>query len=231
MSNETAKQKQIAGEKAVEQIQSGMIVGLGHGSTAIFAIRKLAQLLESGELKDVIGIPCSSMVERDAGALGIPLSTPNEYPVIDLTIDGADEIDPHLNLIKGGGGALLREKVVAQASKREIIVGDESKLSDKLGTLWPVPIEVVPFGWKVITKYLESIDGQPELRMTEEGKPFQTDQGNYILDTKFAPMDEPQAIASLLEARAGIVEHGMFLGLANEAIVATTEGIKIFQAT
>ena len=139
--------KKQAGEFAVNFIQSGMIVGLGEGSTAIWAIRKIAQELQNGTLQNILGIPCSKNVERIAQALGIPLTTLDTHPVIDLTIDGADEVDPQFNLIKGGGGALLREKIVAQATQREVIVVDENKLSKLLGTVWAVPIEVLPFGW------------------------------------------------------------------------------------
>ena len=139
--------KRWAAERAVEFVESGMVVGLGHGSTAVFAVRRIAELVKNGQLRGVLGVPCSLQVEEEARGLGIPLTTLDEYPVFDLTIDGADEVDPHLNLIKGGGGALLREKIVAQANRREIIVVDESKLSPALGTRWPVPVEVVPFGW------------------------------------------------------------------------------------
>ena len=157
--------KQEAGEYAVRFVESGMIVGLGHGSTAIYAIRKLAALLAAGELHDVLGIPCSRQVEEDARALGVPLTTLNDHPAIDLTIDGADEVDPACDVIKGGGGALLREKMVAQATRREIIVVDETKLSDTLGVQWAVPVEVVPFGWQTQIAYLISLGAEVTVRM------------------------------------------------------------------
>src|SRR5690349_13205206 len=150
--NENLKQK--AAEHAVESVESGMIVGLGHGSTAIWAVRKIGQLIQNGTLKNVLGVPCSILVENEARELGIPLTTLEEHPVVDLTIDGADEVDPNLELIKGGGGALMREKIVAQASQREIIVVDESKYVPALGTNWAVPVEVIPFGYGSQAEYL-----------------------------------------------------------------------------
>ncbi len=220
------KLKQQAAEHAVEFVESGMVVGLGHGSTAIFAVRRIAQLLHEGQLQDILGVPCSLRVEEEARRLGIPLTTLDEHPVVDLTIDGADEVDHSLNLIKGGGGALLREKMVAQASRREIIVVDESKLSPALGTRWPVPVEVIPFGWRSQAAYLESLGARPILRLSSDGAPFTTDQNNLILDCHFGPISQPTQLAARLGERAGIVEHGLFLGLATDVIVASDEGIR-----
>lgn len=224
MSVEVGELKRRAGERAVEYVESGMVVGLGHGSTAIFAVRRIAELLKARELEDVLGVPCSVRVRDEALALGIPLTTLNEHPVVDLTIDGADEVDPALNLIKGGGGALLREKIVAQASLREIIVVDESKLSPALGTRWPVPVEVIPFGWRTQAAYLESLGAHPVLRVDGDGSPFQTDQGNLILDCHFGPIADPGEVAARLDARAGIVGHGLFLGLATDVVIAGPGG-------
>lgn len=215
--------KQQAGEYAADFVESGMVVGLGHGSTALFALQRLSQLLREGRLRDVIGVPCSHQVEEDARRLDIPLTTLDEHPVIDMTIDGADEVDSHLNLIKGGGGALLREKIVAQASRREIIVVDESKLSPTLGTQWPVPVEVVPFGWRTQAAYLESLGARPVLRLNTDGTCFTTDQGNLVLDCHFGPIPDPAGLAARLNERAGIVEHGLFLGLATDIIVAAPQ--------
>jgi ribose 5-phosphate isomerase A len=218
--------KQQAAERAVDFVESGMVVGLGHGSTAIFALRRIARLLRDGQLRDILGVPCSKQVEQDAAQLGIPLTTLDEHPVVDLTIDGADEVDPNLDLIKGGGGALLREKIVAQASRREIIVVDESKLTSALGTRWPVPVEVVLFGWRLQAAFLESLDAHPVLRQNKDETPFKTDQGNLILDCHFDPISEPGQLASRLNGRAGIVEHGLFLNLATDVIVAGAGGIR-----
>jgi len=223
---DTLQLKRKAGERAVDFVESGMVVGLGHGSTAVFALRRIAQLLREGQLREIVGVPCSRQVEAEARKLGFPLTTLDEHPVIDLTIDGADEVDPRLNVIKGGGGALLREKIVAQASRREIIVVDESKLSRALGTRWPVPVEVVPFGWRTQSAYLESLGAQPSRRLNEDGTHFKTDQGNFILDSNFGPIPNPDQLAARLNERAGIVEHGLFLELATDVIVAGGEGIR-----
>jgi ribose 5-phosphate isomerase A len=221
-----ARYKQQAAERAVEFVKSGMVVGLGAGTTAIYAVRRIAQLLGEGRLRDIVGIPCSTTVEAEARRLAVPVTTLDEKPVIDLTIDGADEVDPELNLIKGGGGALLREKIVAQASRREIIVVDESKPSPKLGTHWALPVEVVPFGWRSQALYLESLGARFTVRPGEVGTPFKTDQGNLILDCAFGPINNPSELASRLGSRAGIVEFGLFLGLATDLIIAGKNGIR-----
>ena len=226
MKADTLQFKRKAGERAVDFVASRMVVGLGHGSTAVFALRRIAQLLQEGQLRDIVGVPCSRQVEAEARKLGFPLTTLNEHPIIDLTIDGADEVDPELNVIKGGGGALLREKIVAQASRREIIVVDESKLSRALGTRWSVPVEVTPFGWRTQSAYLESLGAQPTRRLDEDGTPFKTDQGNFILDSDFGPISDPGQLAARLNERAGIVEHGLFLELATDVIVAGGEGVR-----
>lgn len=218
--------KQQAADQVLGYIESGTIVGLGAGSTAILAVRGLAAKLSRGELRDIQGIPCSSVIEAEARRLGVPLTTLEDHPVIDLTFDGADEVDPALNLIKGGGGALLREKIVAQASRREIIIVDESKLSPALGTRWALPVEVIPFGWRTQAAYLESLGAQIHLRLGDDGTPFKTDQGNLILDSAFGPMGDPIALGARLDARTGIVAHGLFLGLASDVIVAGAGGIR-----
>jgi ribose 5-phosphate isomerase A len=218
--------KQQAADQVLAYIRPGTIVGLGAGSTAILAVRGLAEKLARGELTDIQGIPCSRVIEAEARRLGIPLTTLEDHPVIDLTFDGADEVDPALNLIKGGGGALLREKIVAQASRREIIIVDESKLSPALGTNWAVPVEVIPFGWRTQAAYLESLGAQPRLRLGDDGASFKTDQGNFILDSVFGPISDPVSLGARLDARTGIVAHGLFLGLANDVIVAGASGIR-----
>jgi ribose 5-phosphate isomerase A len=223
---DVAELKRKAGERAVDFVISGMIVGLGHGSTAIFALRRIARLIERGELRNVLGIPTSSQVERDARELAIPLTTLNEHPEIDLTIDGADEVDDDLNLIKGGGGALLREKIVAQASRQEIIVVDETKLSPTLGIQWAIPVEVTPFGWRSQEVFLKSLGSQVTLRRTKDRSPFTTDQGNLILDCDFGAVSRPERLADRLNKRAGIVEHGLFLDLASDVIVGMEDGIQ-----
>jgi ribose 5-phosphate isomerase A len=218
--------KREAAERAAALIESGMVVGLGTGSTAIFATRRLGELLKSGALRDVTGIPTSRATEAEARTLGIPLMSEEMPRDIDLTIDGADEVDPALNLIKGGGGALFREKIVAQASRRVVIVVDESKLSPNIGTKHSLPVEVARFGWKSQERFIDSLDGKPVLRPGTGGKPYETDQGNWIFDCLFGPIADPVELALRLAARAGIVEHGLFCGLASEVIVAGDRGVR-----
>lgn len=223
--------KQQAAERASEFVRSGMAVGLGTGSTAIFAIRRIARLLHEGRLADLVGFATSKAAREEADRLGIPMMAEEMEHAIDLTIDGADEVDHDLNLIKGGGGALLREKIVAQASRRVIIVVDDSKLAARLGTRHAVPVEVLSFGWLSQLRHLQSLGAQVELRLHADGSPFVTDSGNRILDCSFGPIADAAGLAASLNARAGIVEHGLFLGLATDLIVAGREGVRHFART
>lgn len=220
-----ARFKQQAGEYAASLVESGMVVGLGTGSTAIFATRRVAARLEAGDLRDIVAIATSRATDAAARALGIPMLTDDIPREIDLTIDGADEVDPAMDLIKGGGGALLREKIVAQASRREVIVVDAEKLSPRLGTHWPLPVEVLAFGWRSQARFLESLGAAVTPRPGEGGL-FRTDQGNLILDSRFGPIDDPLGLAAELEARAGLVGHGLFIGIASDLIVAGEDGIR-----
>lgn len=218
--------KAEAAVRAVEFVQSGMKVGLGTGSTAIFATRRIAELLKTGKLRDIIAFATSKATAAEATRLGIPMM-PDDLPSdLDVTIDGADEVDPEMNLIKGGGGALLREKIVAQVSHREIIAVDETKPSPRLGTHWPVPIEVLPFGWRAQARFLESLGGRYTIRQNQDGAQFVTDSGNMILDCHFGPIADVRQLAAALGARAGIVEHGLFIDLATDLIVAGAGGIR-----
>ncbi len=218
--------KRLAAERAVAFIESGMVVGLGHGSTALLAVHELSNRIQRGEVRDIVAIPCSPEIETEAHKLGIVITTLEDHPHIDLTVDGADEVDPQLNLIKGGGGAFLREKIVAQASKREVIMVDESKLSPKLGTKWAVPVEVLEYGLRSQREFIESLGGKPVLR-GGKATPFRTASGNLILDCNFGPIADPVAFALKLKQRAGIVEHGLFVGMATEVVVAGVDGVRI----
>ena len=218
--------KRQAAEQGAALVESGMVVGLGFGSTAVYAIRHIAARLSEGDLRDILGIPTTRSVEAEASALGIPLTTLEAHPRIDLTLDGADEVDPRLDVIKGGGGALLREKIVAQASRRLVIVVDERKLSSRLGSRAALPVEVLPFGWGSQVAYLESLGAEVTRRSLPDCSPFTTDQGNWILDCRFGPLQDPAALAAGLQARAGILDHGLFLGLATEVIVAGAGGVR-----
>ncbi len=224
MIDAAARYKQQAGEQAAALVQSGMVVGLGTGSTAIFAIRRIAALLCTGDLNGILAIATSRATEAAARALGIPMLADDIPREIDLTIDGADEVDPALNLIKGGGGALLREKIVAQASRREVIVIDAGKLSPRLGTHWPLPVEVLEFGWRAQAGFLERLGAAVTPRVDDDGL-FRTDEGNIILDSQFGPIADPAGLAGALEARAGLVAHGLFIGLASDVIVAGDDGL------
>lgn len=221
-----AELKRAAALRAVEFVRSGMKVGLGTGSTAIYATRQIAELLKTGELRDILAFATSKATDEQARQLGIPMLSDDLPSDLDVTIDGADEVDPELNLIKGGGGALLREKIVAQASAREIIVVDETKPSPRLGTHHPVPVEVLPFAWLAQARFLESLGAKYTIRKNHDGTQFVTDSGNMILDCNFGPIADARRLAAMLNARAGIVEHGLFIDLATDLIVASAQGIQ-----
>ena len=207
-------------------VRSGMTVGLGTGSTAAVAVRRLAQSLRTGELTGISTVATSRAVREEAARLGLPLLDDDLPRDIDLTIDGADEVDPRLDLIKGGGGALLREKIVAQASRREVIIVDESKLSPRLGTRRSLPVEVLPFAWRSQSRFLEQLGAEVAVRRFADGSEYRTDQGGLILDCSFGPIEDPRALARELEERAGIVEHGLFLGLATLVVVGGPGGVR-----
>jgi ribose 5-phosphate isomerase A len=219
--------KRAAAEQAVhEYVESGMVVGLGTGSTAIHATRRIGALLQSGELRDVAGVPTALGTADEARRVGIPLLGDDVPWQIDVTIDGADEVDERLDLIKGGGGALTREKLVAQASRREIIVVDGSKWSERIGTHFALPVEVVSFGLATTRAAVERLGGQATVRRLPDDEVYLTDQGNPILDCRFGPIGDPQALDLSLRAMAGVVEHGLFLGIADAVVIARPEGIE-----
>jgi ribose 5-phosphate isomerase A len=221
--------KRAAAERAVaEHVESGMVLGLGTGSTASFVVRKIGELLASGELKDVRGIPTSAQTAALADEVGVPLVTLVEARPR-LTIDGADEVEPGLALIKGRGGALLREKIVAYAGGGLVIVADESKLVEALGT-GPLPVEVEPFGWEVTLEALASLGGEPELRMDGAGAPFVTNGGHYTVDCLFPSIPDPAALEGKIKRIPGALECGLFVGLAQVAVVGCSGGMKVIEA-
>ncbi|MFT5196734.1 MAG: ribose 5-phosphate isomerase A [Candidatus Promineifilaceae bacterium] len=221
--------KKQAGEYAADLVESGMRVGLGTGSTAVWAVRRIGEKLKSGELTDIVAVPTSVRTAEEAESLGIPLASFDVVTELDITIDGADEVDGRLNLIKGGGGALLREKIVAQMTKRLVICVDSSKQVSLLGETWAVPVEVVHFGWESQKRYLESIGATVQVRQDDKGEAYLTDGGNLILDAKFGRIYNILALETKLQRRVGIVESGLFFEMAHDLIVARPEGVKHIQ--
>lgn len=226
--------KKIAAYKAVEFVQSGMVLGLGTGSTAKHAVDRIGELLKQGKLKNIVGIPTSNMTRDQALSLGIPLSDLDTHPIVDLAIDGADEVDPDMHLVKGRGGSLLREKMVEAASKKFIVIVDETKLVKYIGgSGLAMPVEIVPFCWKFTLKRLEMLFMEAgcvgKLRLFKDShKPFVTDNGNYIIDLYFKKdMGDLKAASDAILRLAGVVEHGMFLDMATTLIVAGELGVAV----
>ncbi|NMB83131.1 MAG: ribose-5-phosphate isomerase RpiA [Ignavibacteria bacterium] len=245
--------KKLAAQKSLDEIKSGMVIGLGSGSTFKYALEIIAEKIKNGELKDIKGVPSSIETEKKAKELGIPVITLNQLSsiqhqasgIIDVTIDGADEAcpDPDLSgegssgegsksfhLIKGGGGALLREKILFQNSKRTVVIIDDSKLSDALGSKSLLPVEVIPFAIESEKKYLESLGAKVSLRLDEDGGDFITDEGNLILDADFGGIKNLVELNNQLNNRAGIVEHGLFLNAASVIYCASNDGVRIYKS-
>ncbi len=223
----TEELKKDAGIRAVDHLYSGMLVGLGTGSTSEFAIKELSKRVEKGQLTRISCVPSSKRTEKLAKTLGLKLVKLKSGQKIDINIDGADEIDPNFDLIKGGGGALLREKVLAQNSKKNIIIVDESKLSEYLGTKFALPIEVIEFALEVEKNYLESLGGKTRLRLAKDGSPFLTDQQNLIIDWDCGEITDPVGLAEKLSNRAGIVEHGLFIETADYVIISFSQEARL----
>jgi ribose 5-phosphate isomerase A len=225
-------QKRAAAARAVELVRSGMRLGLGTGSTARHFVEVLAERVRDG--LTVVAVPTSEATRRDAERFGVPLTTLDETPALDLTIDGADEIAPDLSLIKGGGGALLREKIVASASARMVVIADESKWVPVLGR-FPLPIEVVPFGLAATRRAIEAAAvavracGPIRLRRDKDGHAFVTDGGHWILDAALGRIADPGDLGNRLAAIAGVVEHGLFVGLAKTAVIAGPAGVRVVE--
>lgn len=224
--------KRVAAEAALAHVTPGMKLGLGTGSTAAIFLELLGEKVAAG--LDVVGVPTSEATRELAERFGVPLTSLKDTPALDLTIDGADEIDPQLRLIKGGGGALLREKIVAFASKRMIVIADQTKRVETLGA-FPLAIEVVPFGKEPTLRAIRELigdiglGGEVVLRRAEDGCPLVTDSGHVILDGHFRRIDEPEKLAAALVAIPGVVEHGLFLGMADLAIIAGADGVSTLE--
>jgi len=224
--------KRRAAKAAFEQVRSGMVLGLGTGSTVAPLLDLIGDALASGELSDIVAVPTSVRTATRARDLGIELIELVDRPSLDLTIDGADEISPQLDLIKGGGGALLREKMVAQASDRVVIIADRGKAVERLGTTFPLPVEVVEWAWSSHVRFLEGFGARVEPRRSADGALVLSDNGQLLLDCSFeGGISDPAGLEEALSERAGIVETGLFLGLAHEAFVAGPEGVQHMEAT
>ncbi len=219
-------EKRRAAERGLEYVEDGMVLGLGTGSTAAHVVRLLGERVRAG-LK-VRGVPTSRSTHALAEACGVPLATLDEVTRLDLTIDGADEVDPELRLIKGGGGALLREKIVASVSDRLVIVVDSSKLVERLGA-FDLPVEVTPYAWKIFTDSIFGLGGRPRLMRGADGAPFVTDEGNSLVDCAYGAIDDPRALANRLNAIVGVVEHGLFLDMADVVVVGRAGGAEVIE--
>eukprot|EP00929_Paragymnodinium_shiwhaense_P010019 TRINITY_DN114499_c0_g1_i1.p1 TRINITY_DN114499_c0_g1~~TRINITY_DN114499_c0_g1_i1.p1 ORF type:complete len:340 (+),score=114.64 TRINITY_DN114499_c0_g1_i1:181-1200(+) len=235
--------KKQVGYKAVDDyVKSGTVIGLGTGSTAAFAVERVGELLKNGTLKDIIAIPTSIRTKEQAESLGIPLATLDTHSDLDVAIDGADEVDPQLNLVKGGGGALFREKIVEQCAKKFICIVDESKMCDGLGPGFPVPVEIVPFCHEHTMRVIGGLPAlagcKPVLRLgnvannkPDGDKPAVTDNGNYIVDLEFtSPLKDAVAAADQLKNTVGVVDHGLFIGMTTACIIAGKDGITVKEA-
>ena len=217
--------KKAAGQAAAELVTDGMCLGLGTGSTTAYALEAIGERIAAGALSDIRGVPTSFSAERLARGYGIPLTTLDEDSVIDLAIDGADEVDPMLNLIKGRGAAHSQEKIVASQAERFVVVADESKVVQQLGTSMPVPVEVVPMAVRPVSDRLAALGGSPELREGDsKDGPVVTDQGLWIIDTRFEGIDDPAALAGEIKSFPGVLDHGLFIEMATRALIGRSDG-------
>jgi ribose 5-phosphate isomerase A len=228
MTDDQGAYKRAAAERALDLVESGMRLGLGTGSTAEVMLEALAARLRDGRLREIVGVPTSEATACRAASLHIPLTTLDRQPRLDLTLDGTDEVDPRLDLIKGLGGALLREKIVAASSSRMVVMADDSKRVGRLGERAPVPVEIVAFGRALVARRVRDLGGEPSLRLAAGGRPFVTDEGHAILDCRFGPF-EASALAAALAAIPGVVEHGLFVGLATHVALAGPGGVTLLE--
>lgn len=224
--------KRDAAREALGRVAPGMRLGLGTGSTMAHFLDLLGESLASGRLSDISGVPTSERTRVHAERVGIPLAELHELQPLDLAVDGADEVGPGLDLIKGLGGALLREKMVVQAARRFVVIADDTKAVPRMGARSPLPVEVVPFAWQAHLPAFRALGAEPTLRLGEGGDPYTTDNGNFILDLHFeGGVENPREVESAIMARAGVVDTGFFLGMAAEAILAGGGGIRILDTT
>jgi len=222
--------KRAAARRAADFVVGGTVIGLGSGSTVRHLLEILGARIAAGVLRDLLAAPASEDTAARCRALGIPLTTLDEHSRLALALDGADEIGPGLDLIKGLGGALLREKLVVRAARRFVVIADASKRVRRLGTRAPVPVEVVPFGWSTHLPFFEKLGAEPSLRRGADRRPFVTDEGHYLVDCRFARgIPAPPALARALARRPGIVEDGLFLGMAHAAVVAGARGVSVIE--
>lgn len=229
MARSRKEMKRLAAEKAALFLGGVHVLGLGTGSTAAHFVDVVGEMWQSGALTDLLAVPTSRATEEQARTLGIPLTDLHAHPRVDVTVDGADEIDRDLGLIKGLGGALTREKIVASASRELIIIADDSKLVSRLGERCPLPVEVIPFGWKTVEPRLRELGAEPSLRRDGD-TPFVTDQGNWILDCRFAGgILDAAEIARTIDCMPGVVAQGFFLGMADRVVVAGERGVRILE--
>lgn len=220
--------KAVVGRYAADLVTDGMVLGLGTGSTVRYLLEALGERLAKGDLTEIVGIPTSEDTRGRAERLGIRIGSLTDYPDLHLALDGADEVDPSLNLIKGLGGALLREKVVVTASRSFVVMVDSSKRVDRLGRQAPLPVEIDPFSLGIQIRFVEALGAEPRLRRAGDGAPFLTDGGNLILDCRFPDgIPDPSSVARALDSRPGVLEHGLFLGVAEKVLIGTPEGVEV----
>lgn len=228
--SETEDFKRAAAARALEHVRPGSAVGLGTGTTVAHFLDLLGEAVAEGRLPGVRGVPTSEATRVRALELGIPVTTLEEDPVLDLAVDGADEVDPQGRLIKGMGGALLREKIVAHAAGGLLVIADEGKLVSRLGTRSPLPVEVVPFGWTLHRAPIEALGGEPVLRKDRSGEPVRTDNGHLLLDVRFPDgIEDPEHVDAVLSRRPGVVETGLFFSLTRQVLVSGSEGVRVLE--
>jgi len=219
--------KQLACQRAAQEVQDGMVLGLGTGSTVYYFLQELGRMVREGIR--LTGVPTSVRTAEIATRLAIPLTTLDDHPHLDLAVDGADEVDAHLNLVKGAGGALLREKIIAASADRFVVVVDAGKVVTQLGARYPLPVEVVPFGHTPAIRVLEGLGARVTLRRGTDGQPWVSDNGNYILDCHFGPIPDPGALQEELLAIPAVVDSGLFLNMTDMAIVGQADGVRLLQ--